>query len=457
MSRSKFDFDLILRNGVVFSTGGLVDADVGVRAGRIARLGSVTGNARQTIDCTGLTVLPGMIDSQVHFREPGPVHKEDLESGSRAAALGGITAFFDMPNTNPLTIDEPAFNGKLNRAKGRCWTDFAFYLGGSAANAERLAELEAMKGCCGIKIFMGASTGDLLSPDDDTIREILRHGNRVVAVHAEDNARLDERQHMVEGGADVSMHPEWRDVEVCRRATERVLRLARETGRRIHVLHITTCEEMTLLAEYKDIASVEVTPQHLTLAAPDCYAEMGTRAQMNPPIRDAAQRSALWDAVSAGVVDVIGSDHAPHTLDEKAQHYPKSPSGMPGVQTLVPIMLNHVAEGRLSLARLVDLCAYGPARVFRLAAKGRIALGYDADFTLVDLKRRETITDAWSASKSGWTPYDGMQVTGWPVSTIIRGHVVMRDGEVLGAPIGEPVGFQETMTGSNSGSPSASP
>ena len=179
-----------------------------------------------------------MIDSQVHFREPGSDHKEDLESGSRAAALGGITTFFEMPNTNPLTIDERAFNDKLNRAKGRCWTDYAFYLGGSAANAERLGKLEKMPGCCGIKIFMGASTGDLLSADDDTIREILRHGKRVVAVHAEDNARLNERKHLVEGGAGVSVHPEWRDVEVCRLATERVLRLARETGRRIHVLHI---------------------------------------------------------------------------------------------------------------------------------------------------------------------------------------------------------------------------
>ncbi len=445
MTSPKDDFDLILKNGRVFSPSGLLEADIGVRGGKIAGMGSIAGSSRQTMDCRGLTVLPGMIDSQVHFREPGPVHKENLESGSRAAALGGITTFFEMPNTNPLTIDEPAFNDKLARAKGRAWTDHAFYLGGSAANAERLGELENMPGCCGIKIFMGASTGDLLSADDDTIREILRHGKRVVAVHAEDNDRLDERKHLIDGGVDVSIHPEWRDVEVCRRATERVLRLARETGRRIHVLHITTGEEMALLAEHKDIASVEVTPQHLTLAAPDCYAEIGTRAQMNPPIRDDGQRTALWKALAAGVVDIIGSDHAPHTLDEKAQPYPESPSGMPGVQTLVPIMLNHVAEGRLTLERLVDLCVSGPARIFRMAAKGRIALGYDADFTLVDLNRTETITDTWSASKSGWTPYDGMQVTGWPVGTIIRGHVVMRDGELLGDPIGAPVRFQETI------------
>ena len=445
MDSSESEFDLVLKNGNVFSVGGLVDADVGVRSGKIAALGSITGSSAQTIDCKGLTVLPGMIDSQVHFREPGPVHKEDLESGSRAAALGGITAFFEMPNTNPLTIDEQAFNDKLDRAKGRSWTDYAFYMGGSAANADRLSELENMPGCCGVKIFMGASTGDLLSADDDTIHRILQNGKRVVAVHAEDNDRLNERKPIAEEGADVSLHPEWRDVEVCRRATERVLRIAREAGRRIHVLHITTGLEMALLAENKDIASVEALPQHLTFAAPDCYAEMGARAQMNPPIRDADQRDALWKALAAGVVDIIGSDHAPHTLDEKAQPYPNSPSGMPGVQTLVPVMLNHVAAGRLTLERLVDLCAYGPARIFRIASKGRIALGYSADFTLVDLNRTETITDAWSASKSGWTPYDGMKVTGWPVGTIIRGNIVMQDGELLGEPVGEPVKFQETL------------
>lgn len=438
-------FDLLLKGGIAITPGGPVEADIGVKSGKISAIGTLADTAAETLSCKNLTVLPGMIDSQVHFREPGPEHKENLESGSRAAALGGITAFFEMPNTNPLTIDEVAFADKLTRAKGRCWTDYAFYLGGSAANFHRLAELENMPGCCGIKIFMGASTGDLLSADDDTIRSILSNGNRVVAVHAEDNDRLNARKSMVTDGASVRMHPEWRDVEVCRLATERVLRLARETGRRLHVLHITTGQEMALLAENKDIASVEATPQHLTLAAPACYDEIGTRAQMNPPIRDAAQRAALWKALAAGIVDIIGSDHAPHTLEEKGQPYPNSPSGMPGVQTLVPIMLDHVAAGRLTLERLVDLCAYGPARIFRIQGKGRLSVGYDADFTIVDLKRTETITDAWSASKSGWTPYDCKKVTGWPVGTVIRGNVVMQDGDLMNDPIGAPVKFQEAM------------
>lgn len=438
-------FDLLLKGGTAVIPGGQVLADVGVRNGKIAAIGSLAESAERIIDCKNLTVLPGLIDSQVHFREPGPEHKENLETGSKAAALGGITAFFEMPNTNPLTIDEAAFSDKMTRANGRCWTDYAFYLGGSAANFDRIAELENMPGCCGVKIFMGASTGELLSADDDTIRKILSNGKRVVAVHAEDNDRLNGRKHLVADGAPVSMHPEWRDVEVCRLATERILRIARETGRRVHVLHITTGQEMALLAENKDIASVEATPQHLTLAAPECYDEIGTRAQMNPPIRDAAQRAALWKALAAGIVDVIGSDHAPHTLDEKAQPYPNSPSGMPGVQTLVPIMLDHVAQGRLTLERLVDLCAYGPARIFRIQGKGRLAVGYDADFTLVDLNRTETITDDWSASRSGWTPYDGMKVTGWPVGTIIRGNTVMLDGELHNTPIGKPVLFHESL------------
>ena len=292
---------------------------------------------------------------------------------------------------------------------------------------------------------MGASTGDLLSPDDETIRGILKSGRRVVAVHAEDNDRLQERAHLVADGAPVTMHPVWRDVEVCLKATQRILKLAEETRRRVHVLHITTGEEMALLGRHKHIASVETTPQHLTLCAPDDYERIGSRAQMNPPIRDKEQRAALWQAVADGVVDIIGSDHAPHTLEEKSQPYPQSPSGMTGVQTLVPIMLNHVNEGRLTLERFVDMVCAGPARVFRIAGKGRVAVGYDADFTVVDMKADREITDAWIKSKSGWTPYDGKRVTAWPMATIIRGHTVMREDELLGAPLGQQVQFQDTL------------
>ncbi len=438
-------YDLIIRGGTVWTTGGPAETDVGVRDGKIAEIGVGTGaDAGEIIDATGLTVLPGIIDSQVHFREPGNEHKEDLESGMRAAALGGVTAIFEMPNTNPLTTTPEAMADKLDRAKGKAWTDHAFFVGATPENAEDLPELERLPGCCGVKMFMGSSTGNLLVPDDENVRRVLAHGVRRVAVHSEDEYRLEERKgERVEG--DPSSHPVWRDVETAVRSTTRLLGLARETGRRIHVLHITTADEVAILARHKDIATCEITPQHLTLAAPDCYERLGTKAQMNPPIRDAAHQAGLWEGVAKGVFDVIGSDHAPHTNEEKAQAYPASPSGMPGVQTTVPVMLDHVAKGRLTLARLVDLLCSGQQRIFGIAGKGRIALGYDADFTLVDLKATRTVEADWLAYKCGWSPYEGMELTGWPVGTIVRGNVVMRDGELAAAPVGEPVRFIETL------------
>jgi dihydroorotase len=360
-----------------------------------------------------------------------------------------------MPNTKPATTDAAALADKLRRATGRAWCDFAFFLGATEENAAALGEIECLPGSAGIKVFMGSSTGDLLVAEEEVLGRILASGRRRVAVHAEDEARLRERLELVRGGADPSLHPVWRDAECALRATRRLVRLAREAGRRVHLLHISTGAEMAFLAQHKDIASVEVTPQHLSLAAPDCYARLGTLAQMNPPIRDAGEREALWRAVSAGVVDCIGSDHAPHTLAEKAKPYPQSPSGMPGVQTLLPIMLDHVGGGRLTLERLVDLTSAGPARVYGIAGKGRIAVGYDADLTLVDLAARRTISIGMMASKCGWTPFEGMRVTGWPVTTIVGGRIVMRDGELIGTPTGRPVRFVECLPAERRDEPEA--
>ena len=439
-------FDLIIRGGTVMTPGGPAQLDIGVRGGKVAALGALAKDkAGEVYDAANLTVLPGCIDEQVHFREPGPVHKEDLESGTRGAVLGGITAVFEMPNTDPATTTADAIADKVKRATGRAWTDFAFYVGASPENADELGVLERLPGCCGIKMFMGSSTGTLLVADDENVARVLKSGSRRVTVHSEDDMRLQERAAMVAGGADVSMHPEWRDVETAVRSTQRLLSLARAVGRRVHVLHVTTAEEMELLAEHKDIATVEVLPQHLTLAAPECYEKLGTYAQMNPPIREARHREALWAALNGGVVDCIGSDHAPHTREEKERPYPRSPSGLTGVQTTVPVMLNHVAEGRLTLERFVDLMSAGPARIFGIAGKGRVALGYDADFTVVDLKAKRTITNDWIASRAGWTAFDGMNVTGWPKATIIRGHIVMRDDELVAKQVGTPVRFQETL------------
>jgi dihydroorotase len=438
-------FDLLIRGGIVATPNGIAEGDVGVSGGRIAAIGALGGaKAAEIFDAKGLHVLPGVIDSQVHFREPGNEHKEDLESGSRAAALGGVTGIFEMPNTNPPTTTRAAMDDKLARAKGRMHCDYAFYIGATPANIGALAELERMPGVAGVKAFLGSSTGSLLLDHEDDIAAMLRAGRRRVAVHSEDEDRLKERKPLALAG-DPTSHPVWRDAEAARKSTERVIRLARAAGRRLHVLHVTTADEIPLLANAKDFCTAETTPQHLTLAAPECYERLGTYAQMNPPIRDAAHRAALWQAVEQGVIDVIGSDHAPHTRAEKDKSYPDTPSGMPGVQTLVTILLDHVNAGRLTLERFIDLTSAGAARIFGIAGKGRIARGFDADFTIVDLKARKRIENNWIASKCGWTPFDGMETTGWALGTIIRGQTVMRDRALVAGGRGEAIRFTETL------------
>jgi dihydroorotase len=438
-------FDLILRNGTVVNHDGEGVRDVAVQDGKIADIGALgRASAGEVIDCTGLHVLPGVIDSQVHFREPGATHKEDLETGSRAAALGGVTAVFEMPNTNPLTTSADMLADKIKRGHHRMHCDFAFFMGGTRENTRDLPELELLPGCAGVKVFMGSSTGTLLVEDDSGVRDILKAIRRRAAFHSEDEFRLRERKdHQVAG--DPRSHPVWRDEITAMECTRRLVGLAHETGKRVHVLHITSKQEMAFLQHHKNVASVEVTPQHLTLEAPDAYERLGTYAQQNPPVRGGVHREALWRGLALGVVDVLGSDHAPHTREEKDKGYPNTPSGMPGVQTLVPIMLDHVNAGRLTLARFVDLTSHGPQRLFGIAGKGRIAAGYDADFTVVDLKRRETITDKWIASRAGWTPFNGVTVTGWPIGTLVRGRKVMWEGELTTPSQGEAVRFQEAL------------
>src|SRR5712672_1468439 len=438
-------FDTILKSGTVVNQDGEGVRDIGLAGGRIAAIGGLgQASAAEVIDCTGLHILPGVIDTQVHFREPGLTQKEDLETGSRSAVLGGVTAVFEMPNTNPTTTGAEALADKLARGHHRMHCDFAFYMGGTRENTRELPELERLPGCCGVKVFVGSSTGSLLVEDDGGLRNILKAIRRRAAFHSEDEYRLRERKDQRIAG-DPRSHPVWRDETVALQCTQRLVALARETGKRVHVLHITSAREMEYLAAHKDVASVEVTPHHLTLAAPECYARLGTLAQMNPPVRGASHRAALWRGLEAGVVDVLGSDHAPHTREEKAKPYPTSPSGMTGVQTLVSLMLDHVNAGRLTLARFVDLSSAGPARLFGIVGKGRIAAGYDADLTIVDLKRRQTISNAWIASRAGWTPYDGVAVTGWPVGTFVRGARVMWEGELVAPGRGEAVRFLETM------------
>jgi dihydroorotase len=437
-------FDLLFKGATVVNQDGASEADIGVRDGRIAAIGSIKKKqSGETVDVSGLHILPGVIDTQVHFREPGFEYKEDLESGSRSAVLGGVTAVFEMPNTRPATTSAEALADKVSRATGRMFCDFAFFVGATRDNVDRLAKLERLPGTAGVKVFMGSSTGDLLVDDEKMLARVLATIRRRAAFHAEDEARLKARlSHRREG--DPSSHSEWRDPQAALMATTRLLRMASAAGKRVHVLHVSTAEEMDLLARHKDIASVEVTPQHLTLAAPEAFKALGTLAQMNPPLRDRAHQERLWWGLREGVVDVLGSDHAPHTLEEKAKSYPATPSGMPGVQTLVPVMLDHVNEGRLSLARFVDLTSAGPQRLFGIAGKGRIAVGYDADLTIVDLKAKRVIDNPWIGSKCGWTPFAGRKVKGFPVGTVVRGRRAMWEGE-LGEPGGKPVRFGEAL------------
>jgi dihydroorotase len=443
-------FDVIIKNATVIAakpnTSDLIETqtNVGVQNGRIQEIGACTNTAgAKIIDAKGLHLLPGAIDTQVHFRDPGYPNKETLMSGSRAAVYGGVTSFFDMPNTNPPTLTALDVADKMSRSKGKTWCNYAFYLGGSAANVDRLHELENLPGICGIKIFMGSSTGNLLVGSDSIIKQILKNTTRIVSVHSEDNPRLEERKHIVtDKPGHVELHHVWRDEQVALISTKKIVALARETKRQIHILHVTTAEEVEYLVNCKDVATIEVTPQHLTLSAPECYEKLGTFAQMNPPIREKKHQQALWQAVTSGLTDIMGSDHAPHTLKEKSGQYPDTPSGMPGVQTMLPLMLHHVNEKRLSLARVVQLLSLTPANRFKIKNKGQIQIGFDADLTLVDLKSEKEFTKSWLQSQCGWSPFEWQKNKGWVVATIVNGHIVMRDDQIVDPkPHGEPLEF----------------
>tara|TARA_B100000035_G_scaffold37729_1_gene28467 strand:- start:1953 stop:3290 length:1338 start_codon:yes stop_codon:yes gene_type:complete len=436
--------DLIISGGDVFLPNSSIEKiDIGVRKSKIVELGDLSKqDCEKRIVANNLVVLPGAIDTQVHFREPGLIHKEDIMNGTKGAILGGITTIFEMPNTNPSTTTKAALNDKLSIAKKNAFCNYSFFVGAAKENIENLKELELLPGCCGVKIFMGSSTGDLLVEDDNSLRKILASGTRRVAVHSEDEYRLRERKHLVEDGkADVSSHPFWRDSETAIRSTERLLKIAQETKRKIHVLHISTKDEISILKKFKSLSTCEVTPQHLFFHAPDCYEKLGSFAQMNPPIRDKTHNIGLWKGIEEKIVDVIGSDHAPHTLEEKKKKYPDCPSGMTGVQTILPIMLNFVSQGKLGLNDLVRLLCYNPAKIYNMKFKGEIKIGNDADFSIVDLNKEFTITNEWIASKSGWTPYDGVKIKGLPVFTIVNGIIAMQDSQIISPPIGKPVLF----------------
>ena len=432
--------DLIIKNGQCYINGELKDKDVSVKDGKIQRIGQINEEAKEIIDAKDLIVLPGCIDTQTHFREPGSTDTEDLNSGSRAAIVGGITGVFEMPNTNPPTANKKEFQRKLDLAKNRMYCNYAFYFGATADNAHELADLKNLEGCCGIKLFAGSSTGNLLVADEKDIETVFKNSSKVVAVHSEDEAILGVNKKLIKKG-DVHSHPIWRSEECAISSTRRIVRIAERYNKKAHVLHITTKQEIDFLSQHKGNITFEITPQHLTIYAPDCYDKLGTYAQMNPPIRDKSHYDRLWYAVKNNLNDTIGSDHAPHLKVNKDKEYPNSPSGMPGVQTLMSVMLNHINNGKLSLNQLMSFVCENPVKIFGIKNKGYIKEGFDADFTIVDMNKIIEIKNENIESKCGWSPFDGYKLKGTPVFTIINGTVKMQNGKIIGDPEGNPIKF----------------
>jgi dihydroorotase len=434
------NYSLIIKNGSCYVNGQLEKTDLALTGNKIKKIGKVEVNSAKVFDASNKIVLPGIIDTQVHFREPGSTDREDLESGSRAAVLGGVTSVFEMPNTNPPTSNLVEFDKKLNLAKNRMHCNYAFYFGATPENIDQLAKLKGLKGCCGVKLFAGSSTGKLLVDKETDIEKVISQSDRIVSIHSEDEEILNLRKKFIKEG-DVHSHPEWRNTECSISSTRRVVKIAERYNKQIHVLHVTTKEEVDFLAMHKKNVTFEITPQHLTLYAPDCYDKLGTFAQMNPPIRKKEHYDRLWVAIKNSVVDVLGSDHAPHSKEDKKKKYPVSPSGMPGVQTILPIMLNHINDKKLNLKQLVKLMCENPCRIFGIKNKGYIKEDFDADLTIIDMNKEQTIKNEMMASKCGWTPFNNMVLKGFPVATIINGKVVMSDGKVVTEGSGEPLDF----------------
>jgi dihydroorotase len=434
------NYSLILNNGTCYIDGKLVKTDVALLGNKIKKIGKVELNSSKVIDATNKVILPGIIDTQVHFREPGSTDAEDLESGSRAAVLGGVTSLFEMPNTNPPTSDLIEFDKKLQLAKDRMHSNYAFYFGATPDNVDQLSKLKNLKGCCGVKLFAGSSTGKLLVDKEADIEKVISNSDRIVSIHSEDEEILKLRKKFIVKG-DVHSHPEWRNSECAISSTRKVVKIAERYNKQIHILHVSTKEEVDFLAMHKKNVTFETTPQHLTLYAPDCYDKLGTYAQMNPPIRGKDHYERLWVAIKNDLVDVLGSDHAPHLKENKDKEYPNSPSGMPGVQTIFPVMLDHVNNGKLPLEKLIKLLCENPCKIFGIKNKGFIKEGYDADLTIVDMKKEQIIKDEMIASKCGWTPFNNYIVKGFPIGTIVNGVLVMSEGKIVSKAQGQPLDF----------------
>ncbi len=433
--------DTEIRDAEVYTNNKLEICNLGIKDGKIAQITTNENEAKEIVDAKGLTILPGVIDTQVHFREPGLTHKACIESESKAALRGGVTGFFEMPNTKPATTDQEKFEEKIKIASETSWTDFAFYVGATQKNVPELAKLENLPGCCGIKIFMGSSTGSLLLYAEEALDEILKTTKKMIALHCEDEDRLISRNHIATDGKHARFHPVWRDEEAALLATKKILRLAEKNQRKVHILHISTKQEIEFLKDKKDFCTFELTPQHLSMQAPDCYEKLGNFAQMNPPIRSKDHQDQLRLALKESWADLIGSDHAPHTREEKEKAYPASPAGLPGVQSIVPLMLDHLNQGNLSLKQLVDYLCLNPLKLYKIQNRGPIEVGASADLSIVDLKEEKVMQEDWFLYQCGWSPFAGEKVTGWPKGVFLSGQKAMWESEILGKQKGKMMEF----------------
>jgi len=422
-------YNLLIRNARIARPDGTTfEGDVACENGRIDRIaGSITAAARETIDAAGNLLLPGVIDPQVHFREPGNEYKEDLGSGSRAAVRGGVTSFLEMPNTAPPTTTQAALDKKLALAAQKSVANYGFFIG---ATPDNLEALNSVAPACGIKIFMGSSTGSLLVNRPEDLERIFANGTRLIAVHAEDEARINARRAQFAGRTDPAAHSEIRDNETARLATELALTLSKKYQRRLHILHLSTREEVAMLRAGKPAwVTAEAIPNHLLLNTAD-YARLGTLVQMNPPIRTPADNAALWEGLHDGIIDFIATDHAPHTLEEKKRAYPNTPSGMPGVETSLPLMLTAMHGGRCTLAEIQKWMCSGPAEAYRIPNKGKLLEGWDADLALVDIEHTRPVRNEETFTKVRWSPWNGRELRGWPQYTIVNGEIAFDNGHI---------------------------
>lgn len=438
----------IIRDVILFTPNGRQEGDCLIEDGRIVELGQVTGRAAEEVKGAGRWLWPGVIDAHVHMRTPGHTHKEDWVSGSAAALAGGVTTAFDMPNTTPSTITLEALEHKRALIATQASINYGLFFGATASN---VALAKAAPGIVGLKIFMASSTGDLLVDKDEDLEVIFREFEGQISVHAEDEARICAREAQHAQLHEVQAHSMIRDPEAARLGVERACRLANKHGRRLHILHVSTRAELEALAQGQAYAkahqtgaiiSAEVCPHHLYMSTQD-YDRLGTFAQMNPPLRDVQERDAMWTALAQGRFDLIATDHAPHLPEEKRRPYRQAPAGVPGVQTMLPLILNGVAQGRLSAEQALELLCHGPARIYQLQDRGRLSVGAWADLVLIDPSLQRPILTDEQRSRCGWTPYEGLMVTGWPVGTWVNGHLrFTREGDGPGQLIaGPPVGM----------------